>query len=92
MFSPSGNTPRLARSSALWFESVIPLLKGKKKDHRMMVFFSLYKGYEKDIFSVCIKDSNSNEFYVVTDLDDIYINVYLQILLTLDIRCLFYKQ
>ena len=52
----------------------------------------LCKGYEKDIFSVCIKDSNSNEFYVVTDLDDIYINVYLQILLTLDIRCLFYKQ
>ena len=50
------------------------------------------KAAKKIFFEVCIKDSNSNEFYVVTDLDDIYINVYLQILLTLDIMCLFYKQ
>ena len=50
------------------------------------------KATKKIFFAFRNKDSNSNKFYVVTDLDDIYINVYLQILLTLDIRCLFYKQ
>ena len=44
----------------------------KEKNDREGRFFLLYKDYEKDIFAVCDKDSNSNGKTVLDDASLVY--------------------